>query len=92
MIFKVTRDFSNLRINHNLHNFFKVILCSYSTSRRSKIYESCHEAIKDIPNGAKLLVGKFIFSKLFSNSRLPYLKKNSFIYYTNRWIWNLWHP
>ncbi|XP_026470349.1 succinyl-CoA:3-ketoacid-coenzyme A transferase, mitochondrial [Ctenocephalides felis] len=35
-----------------------VISCSYST-KGSKVYEDASEAVKDIPNGAKLLVGGF---------------------------------
>lgn len=32
--------------------------CKYSTQRK-KIYENASEAVKDIPDGAKLLVGGF---------------------------------
>ena len=38
----------------------QVLACRYSTQKkRSKIYASADEAIADIPDGAKLLVGGF---------------------------------
>lgn len=36
-----------------------MISYSYSTKTSSKVYENALEAVKDIPNGAKILVGGF---------------------------------
>lgn len=33
--------------------------CKYSTTKKSKIFDSVGDAVKDIPDGAKLLVGGF---------------------------------
>jgi len=52
-------------ICHELHllitlYFFQIVSCSYSTSHegnKSKIFKSAAEAVADIPEGAKLLVG-----------------------------------
>lgn len=42
----------------NNGELFKILACKYST-QRSKIYENVNEAVKDIPDGSKLLVGGF---------------------------------
>lgn len=34
-------------------------MCSYSTNKNRKIFASADDAVKDIPDGAKLLVGGF---------------------------------
>uniref|UniRef100_A0A182NMF6 Succinyl-CoA:3-ketoacid-coenzyme A transferase n=1 Tax=Anopheles dirus TaxID=7168 RepID=A0A182NMF6_9DIPT len=50
------------RLNSRILKFkiSKVLACQYSTEKkRSKIYASADEAIADIPDGAKLLVGGF---------------------------------
>ncbi|XP_041770862.1 succinyl-CoA:3-ketoacid-coenzyme A transferase, mitochondrial [Anopheles merus] len=50
------------RLNSRILQFeiSKVLACRYSTQKkRSKIYASADEAIADIPDGAKLLVGGF---------------------------------
>lgn len=40
------------------YNSIQILSCKYSTQRK-KIYENASEAVKDIPDGAKLLVGGF---------------------------------
>jgi hypothetical protein len=59
----------NLRIGtvltHNFSHFFQILSCSFSTSKtnfkayKGKIYSTTTDAVEDIPNGSKLLVGGF---------------------------------
>jgi len=55
-----TKLFTAFRINHRTLQITRVISCNYSTSGRNrKIFNSAEEAVADIPDGAKLLVGGF---------------------------------
>ncbi|XP_062540817.1 succinyl-CoA:3-ketoacid coenzyme A transferase 1, mitochondrial isoform X1 [Armigeres subalbatus] len=52
--------FTAFRINQRTLEITKVLACRYSTTKRcGKIFESAEEAVADIPDGAKLLVGGF---------------------------------
>lgn len=50
-----------ISINNNNFHFIQILTCKFSTSKSSskKIYNDVNEAVKDIPDGAKLLVGGF---------------------------------
>lgn len=37
----------------------QISVCGYATQKKSKIFDNALEAVKDIPDGAKLLVGGF---------------------------------
>lgn len=53
-------------------------VCNYSTPSKSrKIYDSADEAVADIPNGAKLLVGGFGLCGIPELSIAALLKKGS---------------
>ncbi|XP_013178208.1 PREDICTED: succinyl-CoA:3-ketoacid coenzyme A transferase 1, mitochondrial [Papilio xuthus] len=46
--------------NLKLYNVAKILTCSYSTiSKSNKIYHNINDAVKDIKDGSKLLVGGF---------------------------------
>ncbi|KAK9732296.1 Coenzyme A transferase [Popillia japonica] len=48
--------------NHYTKDLYKIVSCKYSTApprKHRKIYPNAQEAIKDIPDGSKLLVGGF---------------------------------
>ncbi|XP_023936534.2 succinyl-CoA:3-ketoacid coenzyme A transferase 1, mitochondrial [Bicyclus anynana] len=48
-----------LKLNSNIFTFYKISWNAYSTINRSKIYGDVNEAIKDVKDGSKLLVGGF---------------------------------
>ncbi|GLV34169.1 Succinyl-CoA:3-ketoacid CoA transferase [Carabus blaptoides fortunei] len=62
----INRGIVNVLSQHAVHNtpteICKILSCTYSTAVKrnsSKIYDNVEEAVKDIPSGAKLLVGGF---------------------------------
>ncbi|XP_050096190.1 succinyl-CoA:3-ketoacid-coenzyme A transferase, mitochondrial [Anopheles aquasalis] len=55
----------------------KVLACQYSTQKRSKVYGSADEAIADIPDGAKLLVGGFGLCGIPENLIAALVKKGT---------------
>ncbi|KAL1396112.1 hypothetical protein pipiens_010745, partial [Culex pipiens pipiens] len=56
---RTSKVFTSFRINQRTFEVSKILACRYSTKKRSKIYESAEEAVADIADGSKLLVGGF---------------------------------
>lgn len=57
---RTSKVFTSFRINQRTFEVSKILACRYSTAKkRSKIYESAEEAVADIADGSKLLVGGF---------------------------------
>lgn len=50
-----------MKVINVLIGWLQLIICKYSTTKGSgnKIYESADDAVRDIPDGAKILFGGF---------------------------------
>ncbi|XP_019881862.2 succinyl-CoA:3-ketoacid coenzyme A transferase 1, mitochondrial [Aethina tumida] len=73
-LLKLTGSYGNNRIVH----LNRIIICNYSTQQRKskKVFENIDEAIKDITDGSKLLVGGFGLCGIPENLIAALLKHN----------------
>lgn len=67
----------NGQYNFNLQNINKILTCTYATKPRSKICENINDALVDIQDGSKLLVGGFGLCGIPENLIAALLKHNA---------------